>query len=81
MAIRVRPAAGIWAKVSIIGSPISRSGAIAFSPSSWLPMQAAAIVSKLLTAERLGHVGDRRQVEEADHGGRPPPARSRAQSR
>ena len=45
MWIRQRPAAGIWSKVSMIGSPISRSGAIAASPASLSPMQAASIVS------------------------------------
>ncbi len=45
MWIRLSPAAGIQAKVSRIVSPISRSGANAASPSSWLPMQAPSMVS------------------------------------
>ena len=44
MWIRERPSAGIWPKVSMIGSPSSRSGAIVASPSSWLPMHAASKV-------------------------------------
>ncbi len=45
MWIRQRPAAGIQAKVSMIVSPISRSGANVASPSAWSPMQAPSIVS------------------------------------
>ena len=57
IAIRVRPVAGIWSKVSISGSPIFRSGAIAVSPSSWLPMQVAAICSNFLPRIASGTSG------------------------
>ena len=45
MWIRLSPAVGIHSKVSMIGSPISRRGANAASPSSWVPMQAPSMVS------------------------------------
>jgi hypothetical protein len=52
MWIRLRPAAGIWSKVSMIGSPSARSGAISSSPAALLPMQVASIVSSGLS--RIG---------------------------
>ena len=69
MWMRQRPAAGIWAKVSMIGSPSSRSGAIVRSPSSRLPMHGGADRQQRPVAQRLGHVGDRRRAQEADDRG------------
>ena len=55
---RLSPAAGIWANVSMIGSPSSRSGAISRSPSASSTMQAASIVSRGLSRRGSGMSGN-----------------------
>ena len=60
LGVHVDPAeagGGIWSKVSMIGSPISRSGAIAASPSPASPMQAPSIVSSGLPRSGSGTSG------------------------
>ena len=57
MWIRLSPATGIWANVSMIGSPSSRSGAIRRSPSASSTMQAASIVSSGLSRSGSGTSG------------------------
>ncbi len=57
MLIRLSAAEGIWSKVSMIGSPSSRSGAIISSPCSRSPMQAAVTVHRGLSRSGSGTSG------------------------